>query len=661
MSFRLKTILGIAIIELTVMAILIGVNQFALGGSATTQLYERAQATGRIFANMVSDAVISTDLATLDAMIATAVSTEDLTYLRIRGAEGLLLSQGGLAEALDVPFVADDSYESALSDHRIDIQVPIDVQGTTFGFIEIGLSTSSVEEEIASALRWNLLVAGIGMSLVAVFGYGLGSILTRQLSGLRKGARAITSGDLGHQVPVRGRDELADTALCFNTMAQTLAEDRAVLQTQRSELLAKKERVEVIVDCMTAISERKGPQIVPDTDRGDEIGNMARATVVFQNSMRAVEQARLEQQRLITAFDQIAEQVIVFGTDDMAIFLNSAFRRFNRPILNELDDRFSLAEFLATGCRIGAFPEANGNPQDWIDAELARDDQEPREILRDPDRVHLTVHTRVEGVGHVVTAKDVTDLRNSEKQLVQASKLATLGEMATGIAHELNQPLGVIRMASTNSIKRIEKGHVDPDYLSKKLVRIEEQTERASQIINHMRVFGRKADGKMEPFDLLDSLSEVASLARAQLQTLDIALTTNLPRKSGSVMGERVLFEQVLLNIISNARDAITSQGRADGIVTVAAETHTDGGHVIEVTDNGGGIPEAVLDKLFEPFFTTKEPGKGTGLGLSISFGTIRDMSGTISATNTNEGACFRIVLPCLEETNAEFDQDMSA
>jgi C4-dicarboxylate-specific signal transduction histidine kinase len=377
--------------------------------------------------------------------------------------------------------------------------------------------------------------------------------------------------------------------------------------------------------------------------------------------MRAVEQARIEQQRLITAFDQIAEQVIVFGTDDAAIFLNAAFRRFNQPILDELDERFSLSEFLAAGCRIGAFPEAKENPKDWIDTELSREDQEPHEVMRDTDRVHLTVHTRVEGVGHVITAKDVTDLRNSEKQLVQASKLATLGEMATGIAHELNQPLGVIRMASSNSIKRIEKGHLDPDYLSKKLVRIEEQTERASQIINHMRVFGRKADGKMEPFDLHDSLSEVASLARAQLQTLDIALTTTLPQDTSFVMGEKVLFEQVLLNIISNARDAITSQGRTDGIVTVAASTNEDGDHVIEVSDNGGGIPEAVLDKLFEPFFTTKEPGKGTGLGLSISFGTIREMSGTISATNTDEGACFRIVLPRLEQGETEFGQEMSA
>lgn len=649
MSFRLKTILGIAIIELTVMAILIGVNQFALGGSATTQLFERAEATGRIFANMVSDAVISVDLATLDAMTDTAVSTEDLVYLRILSDTGVTLSEGGDPAALGAVFAADDSYDAALSDHRIDVSVPILVEGARFGAIEIGISTDKVEHEIAAAFQWNLIVAAVGMSLVAVFGYGLGSILTRQLRGLRQGARAITAGDLGHQIAIKGRDELADTAACFNTMAQTLAADRAVLQAQRAELLAKKERVDVIVDCMSAISQMRATQEVPDTDRTDEIGDMARATVVFQETMQAVEQARLEQQRLITAFDQIAEQVIVFGTDDRAMFLNTSFRRFNHDVLAGLPVDFTVRQFLEAGCQIGAFPEAKDDPDAWIATELARADQDPAEMRRTPDRVHLTVQTRVPGIGRVMTFKDVTDLRNSEKQLVQASKLATLGEMATGIAHELNQPLGVIRMASSNSIKRIERGHVDGEYLAKKLARIEEQTERASQIISHMRVFGRKANGQQEPFDLGASLCEVASLARTQLQTLDIHLHTELPEQPALVLGERVLFEQVILNLISNARDAISAQTDSGGTISVVARFDQPDGHVIEIRDTGGGVPEEVLDKLFEPFFTTKEPGKGTGLGLSISFGTIRDMKGEIGVRNSEGGACFTITLPAAQ------------
>lgn len=649
MSFRMKTILGIAMIELTIMVVLIGINQFALGGSAATQLYERAEATARVFANAVSDAVISTDLATLDATIASAVTSEELTYLRVKSPSGIVLSQGGDEAALAVPFQRDADFDSARSDSLIDIDLPIAVDGIVFGSIELGLSTVSVETEIAQALTWNIIVAVLGMSLVAIFGYGLGTLLTRQLHWLRQGARSIATGNLDCQIRVHGRDELAETARCFNDMARILARDRNALQTRQNELLDKKARVEVLVGCLQNIAHRRDTVAVPDTERLDEIGDMARATVVFRDAMRTIERARLEQQRLISAFDQVDEQVAIFGVDGTVLFVNAAFRSFNNLILDALPDDFSLRMFLQEGLDQGAFPSVTDG-ESWIEDQLTREQGTPREIRRAPDRVLLTVQSTVDGIGTVLSAKDVTDLRQSENQLIQASKLATLGEMATGIAHELNQPLGVIRMASTNCVKRIDKGKADLEYLRGKLVRVGEQTERAAQIINHMRVFGRKAEGTSEPFDLRDSLLEMAALARTQLHTQDISLLVNMPEESATVVGEKVIFEQVLLNLVSNARDAIEASGAKEGKVSILAEFNTDEGHVVEIRDTGGGIPEDILDKLFEPFFTTKDPGKGTGLGLSISFGTIRDMSGSISATNEGPGACFRIVLPVASE-----------
>ena len=223
MSFRLKTVLGIAVIELTVMAILIAVNQFNLGGTARAQLYERVRSTGDLFATMVADAVISTDLATLDAMVENTLANDELVYIRVRNASGAVLSENGDFAALTQPFVADADFEAARGDQRIDLSAPISIAGQDFGSIEIGVSTVQVEAEMASALQWNMIVAALGMSLVAIFGYLLGSVLTSQLSSLRKGARTIARGNLGHQIEVRGRDELADTARCFNDMANTLA------------------------------------------------------------------------------------------------------------------------------------------------------------------------------------------------------------------------------------------------------------------------------------------------------------------------------------------------------------------------------------------------------------------------------------------------------
>jgi signal transduction histidine kinase len=653
MSFRLKTIFGIALIELSIMAILITVNQLNLGGTASSQLYERVRSTGDLFATMVADAVLSTDLATLDAMIENTLANDDLIYLRVRSASGVVLSEGGDPTKLAAEFREDANFDAALSDNRIDLSSTIQIAGQSFGSIEIGVSTLPVEAEMAGALRLNLIVALGGVALVALFGSILGSVLTRQLSSLRQGARMIAAGNLGYQIDVRGRDELADTAHCFNQMARKLAEDRDALELKQSELLEKRDRTNLIVDSLKEIAAEVADVNVPDTERDDEIGDMARATVVFRNAMAEVQAARAEQARLIHAFDQLDEQVAIFDEAGKVIFLNSAFRLFNAPVLEKLEDEFTYAGFLKEGLRQSAFPGAAGHEEAWLARRLSEisEDDVPVEIARAPDRTLLVTRTSVEGIGMVISASDVTELKTSQAQLIQASKLATLGEMATGIAHELNQPLGVIRMAANNSLKRIQKGSVDPEYLVGKLTRMSEQTERAAQIINHMRIFGRTADGEDRTFDLVQSLESACNLMSKQLQLAGIALETDLPEQPMLVAGQQIMFEQVIMNLISNARDAIEGNAVPEGVsahvrVTLNKDESTDEQVSVLVEDTGGGIPDAVLERLFDPFFTTKEPGKGTGLGLSISYSIIREMGGTISVCNTNAGAQFRIDLP---------------
>lgn len=648
MSFRLKTIVGIAVIELTVMAILITLNQLTLGGSASTQLYDRARTTAALFATMTADAVISVDLATLDSMIENTLSSDELVYLRVRDVTGSVLSADGSADALGRAFRADQSFDAALSDHLIDVSAAIEIGGQTYGFVEMGISTRLVEAEMAAALRSNLVIATIGMGLVALFGYILGSVLTRQLSLLRQGARMIATGNLDYQIDVRSKDELAETARCFNEMAVSLATDRKALDARQIELIEKRDRTSLIVQSMTKIASGKPSVSVPDQDRADEIGDMARATVVFRDAMTAVQTAKAEQARLIYAFDQLDEQVAIFGEDGVSIFLNSAFRAFNAHILADLPEAFTYEGFLQAGLKHGAFPGADGQAQEWLSRRLsATCNDAPVEVARAPDRTLLVRQMTVDGIGTVISAADISDLKTSQAQLLQASKLATLGEMATGIAHELNQPLGVIRMASSNCIKRISKGSLDADYLTGKLQRMADQTERAAQIINHMRIFGRTVDGEARDFDLADSLENACDLMAKQLALAGIALTKSLGETPSPVQGQPVMFEQVVLNLLSNARDAIeASDNRQDGEVSVCLEPAAPGRYSVVVEDTGGGVPDAIIERLFDPFFTTKEPGKGTGLGLSISYGIIKEMGGSLSVRNTERGARFEIELP---------------
>ena len=242
--------------------------------------------------------------------------------------------------------------------------------------------------------------------------------------------------------------------------------------------------------------------------------------------------------------------------------------------------------------------------------------------------------------------RDISQRKDAAAKLIQSSKLATLGEMATSVAHELNQPLSVIRMAAGNIRQRISKGIVDPKYLSEKLLRIEEQTARAATIIDHMRMFGREAKEPAESIDPRNAVKRALDLMGEQLRLAGIEVVTVLPEDCACVLGHVIQVEQVLLNLLTNALDAIT---QSEGMAKITLQVFEEG-NVIHITtqDTGGGIPDDVLQRIFEPFFTTKSMERGTGLGLSVSYGIIQDMKGTIAAENIDDGARFTITLPII-------------
>ena len=252
-----------------------------------------------------------------------------------------------------------------------------------------------------------------------------------------------------------------------------------------------------------------------------------------------------------------------------------------------------------------------------------------------------------ERLGAVVVFRDVTEARQLQAQVVQSSKLATLGEMATGVAHELNQPLSVIGMASENLIRRAQKGNLDEDYLVSKLERIHAQTRRAAQVIDHMRIFGRPASGEARDIDTCKVVHDALGLIGEQLRLANIDVQIDLDPECPAVRGHHVQLEQVLLNLLGNAQDALGRSPGNPGKIHISTSQLATGDQILlKIGDTGGGIDPALLERIFEPFFTTKEVGQGTGLGLSISYGIIRDMGGTITAMNGPDGAIFSILLP---------------
>jgi PAS domain S-box-containing protein len=265
---------------------------------------------------------------------------------------------------------------------------------------------------------------------------------------------------------------------------------------------------------------------------------------------------------------------------------------------------------------------------------------------RDPDGQIVGVV----GVGQDITelnkvrAEQEKERKESAAQIIQASKLATLGEMATSVAHELNQPLSIIRMAAENSRRKMSKENVAVEYLTDKLQRIEEQTARAAAIIDHMRMFGREATEEPALIDPRNVVTNALDLMGEQLRLAGIEVVTEFPEDSPCVLGHIIQMEQVVINLLTNARDAMSEKGTAS---TIILRIFSDPKNIhITSEDTGGGIAQNALTRIFEPFYTTKEMGKGTGLGLSVGYGIIRDMKGTITAENINDGARFTITLP---------------
>lgn len=252
--------------------------------------------------------------------------------------------------------------------------------------------------------------------------------------------------------------------------------------------------------------------------------------------------------------------------------------------------------------------------------------------------------------------REIKERKATQAQLIQSSKMATLGEMATGVAHELNQPLNIINMAAHNILRKARKGDVSAEFLSDKLNRISTQVERAAEIIDHMRIFGRKPGNVAEELDPINTVRSAFDMIGQQLKIANISVAIDHPETCSPVKGHRVQLEQVLLNLLGNARDAIfDNETAADKSIQITVVDDLAGGSVlITVQDTGGGIDEEALEHIFEPFFTTKEVGKGTGLGLSISYGIIEEMGGTIEACNVDGGCRFTITLPAVTDLPAQ-------
>ncbi|HVK92298.1 MAG TPA: ATP-binding protein, partial [Mycoplana sp.] len=270
--------------------------------------------------------------------------------------------------------------------------------------------------------------------------------------------------------------------------------------------------------------------------------------------------------------------------------------------------------------------------------EEARNELERRVDERTADLARVNEQIALEIAERRLTEQE---LRKTQGDLIQAGKLAGLGQMSAALSHELNQPLAAAKTYADSAVMLIERGRVPEAQDNDR--RISGLIDRMASISRHLRNFARKPNEKLGPVPLREVIGDTLEIVAPRLKAADARLAVRLEDEGLMVVAGPVRLQQVLVNIISNAADAV--EGREDREIVLSA-CRMDGRVGIEVRDRGPGVPAAIAERIFDPFFTTKGVGKGLGLGLSIAYNIVKDFGGNLSVeTQADGGAIFRVVL----------------
>ncbi|MEM7620568.1 MAG: ATP-binding protein [Pseudomonadota bacterium] len=636
MSFRLKTILGIALIEALLLTILIVSGLHYLRSSNEQQLLQRANTTAKLVATMTGDSVVAVDLATLDVLVEQTLRNPDIVYLRIRNNKGASLSEGGEPQSLAEDFQSDLTIEDTKNDNRLDVSAPIVVAKKPFGQVEIGISTARLEATLSNALKWMAGIAISEMVLVALLGIVLGTYLTHQLQKIQYGAKKVASGDFGHQIPIKGKDELADTALSFNRMSQSLKEYARIAEDARRRAEAGRE---------------------------------------------------LAESTLHDALNSMRDGVLIVSGDNKVALANSAYRQMYSLEEIDLDNLETIVS--------SQMKYHTGYAEHFVQERLAKlqdPSSHPRwESHLNNDRHLLVAQHPMSRGGVVVVETDVTELyealeenKKLQLELMQKHKTEALGTLAGGIAHEINTPIQFISSNVTflaeslsdifdmiegveaqdmTSIEEFQKYFKQQqDYSDWKFIKEEvpgalaemsKGSQHIQKLISDFKQFAAPISENNELVDLVKAIETTLDIGKSKWKE-HAEIKLNAPDIMPLIPCKISQINQVIHSLISNAVHAI-EDGSDDrpGEITVRIDT-TKTDVLIEIHDNGCGIAVEHQSHIFDTLFTTKDPGRGTGNGLALCKTIIeRNHNGKLTFESfINKGTKFKISLPIASDAS---------
>jgi histidine kinase len=573
------------------------------------------------------------------------------------------------------------------------------------GALDVVVSMKTIDGDIRTAGKWISVLTVCVFALISVIIFvSVLRFVNQPVKKLIDGTRKIAKGDLLESVDLQRKDEMGHLAKAINQMSGDISKQRSELNKQRDRYQNLFERVPCLItvqdrnyrllnynnefadrfsphpedhcyhaykgrdnkcdpcpvqmtfaDGLSHYAEESGirkdgtlshwiVRTSPIRDEQDEIVACMEISLDITERKKLEVELKKSEKKYHAIFNNIPNPVFVLEPENLTILdcnqsVESVYGRPTKTLIGGSfltlfleEDRAHYARLLA---EIPVLNQVRHRHQNggvlFVNIRVSPSEYSGKKVL-------------------LVTTSDITKRLETEQQLIQASKMATLGEMSTGVAHELNQPLSVIKTTSSFFLRKLEKDEpIAKDLLANMLTKVDRNVDRATRIIHHMRMFARKSDTAFQKIQVNDVLHSAFEIFDQQLKVRGIDVQWHITPELPKIKADPQRLEQVFINLLLNARDAIEekwqTQGHSKGKDTISIDTYFKQGRTIcRICDTGKGIPKGKADKIFEPFFTTKEVGKGTGLGLSISYGIVKECDGKIVASaHESGGACFTL------------------
>lgn len=664
LGVRAKFILSIILALLILSTLSAVIMQTVLKSVLLQSLTRDGFTLGENLATAITEPLLTEDVVSLHRMLREFKSSRgDVAYLYVLNPDGEVVAstfeKGFPRTLLELRGGGVKLIKSEKGEHIRDLSIP--VLGGRAGELHLGLTEEMVRARVSEATRELILGIAILLPIAVLVGYAFGSFITTPIRELEAGARALERGELSYRIRLRSRDEFSVLAEAFNSMASELERNiqeikgysssleklvnertRELLLLQRiNNLLNTGASLEEILDeitkgtvkvfgydsCAVHLLEGKNKLVCRSYYMDSTLvrklesktGKRAEGYEMRLTEDNPISRVVFNREPFVTSD---IENLIKYHTQDRKI------RALAKVIAKLVKTRFGLGVPLVSRERVVGVIGIGS-----------------REPIKDTDVTRLMNFASQAGIAverAILEEKLLEYSRELErkveertKQLLHAERLATIGTLASGIAHEINNPITSI-MLDAERIKDEELDERETREMAEAIVR---QVERVQRITRSLLMFSRHAEMEARGVDLNQIVEEALSVLKPKLKRVKVEKRLE---KLPLVWGDPAQLQQVFVNLILNAVQAMPE----GGMLTVA--TGIEGGGVIaEVKDTGVGIPEEHLGKIFDPFFTTKRVGEGTGLGLSICLGIVERHNGRIEVkSKVGEGTTFTVRLP---------------